>query len=130
MRRFAAALILIVTFALSSHAIAGPFESAEAAYRKGDYKTAHRLFRQLVEQGFARAQHNVGVMYAEGRGVVQDYVTAYMWFDLAAARAPENRLDDSINALKNRENLASKMTPDQVAEAQRRKREWKPKTRK
>jgi hypothetical protein len=69
-------------------------------------------------------------MYAEGRGVAQDYVTAYMWFDLAAARAPENRLDDSINALKNRENLASKMTPDQVAEAQRRKREWKPKTRK
>ncbi len=46
MRKFAAALVLIGTFVLSAQAIAGPFESAEAAYRKGDYKTAQRRKRE------------------------------------------------------------------------------------
>jgi hypothetical protein len=43
-----------------------------------------------------------------------------MWFDLAAARG------DSY-AKKSRDKLAEKMTPAQIAEAQRLAREWKPK---
>ena len=33
----------------------------------------------LAEQGDARAQHNLGLMYANGQGVPQDNVYAYMW---------------------------------------------------
>ncbi len=61
-------------------------------------------------------------MYAEGKGVLQDYVTAHMWFNLSASRATEAEGRDS--AAKNRDELAAKMTPDQIAEAQRMAREW------
>jgi TPR repeat protein len=58
-------------------------------------------------------------MYAEGQGVPQDNVQAYMWFTLAGTAG------DAAN-LKNRDLIAAKMTPDQIAEAQRLAREWKP----
>jgi TPR repeat protein len=51
---------------------------------------------------------------------VQDYVEAHKWFNLAADRG-------ILNAAGNRDWLAKKMTPAQIAEAQRRAREGKPK---
>ena len=63
-------------------------------------------------------------MYAEGHGVPKDYVPAHMWFNLAASGAS----DASVRELsvKDRERVAAKMTADQIAEAQRMVREWKP----
>jgi hypothetical protein len=43
-----------------------------------------------------------------------------MWFNLAGASG-------EASAINNRDIVARKMTPDQIAEAQRRAREWKPK---
>ena len=40
-----------------------------AAYERGDYATAMRGFRILVEQGDANAQFNLGSMYDFGEGV-------------------------------------------------------------
>jgi TPR repeat protein len=37
-----------------------------------------------AEQGNAQAQHNLGVMYADGQGVKQDYAAAVQWFEKAA----------------------------------------------
>ena len=59
-------------------------------------------------------------MYENGEGVPQDFVQALKWFDLAASGG-----DDAAG--KNRDSLAESMTPDQIAEAQRLAREWKPK---
>ena len=61
-------------------------------------------------------------MYAEGRGVPQDYVQAHMWTNLAASRmtAGEGR----ERAVENRDALAGQMTPAQRADAQRLAREW------
>jgi len=59
-------------------------EAGEAAYRKGDYAAALRAFRPLAEQGQARAQFNLGVLYDDGRGVPQDHREAAKWFRLAA----------------------------------------------
>jgi hypothetical protein len=42
-----------------------------------------------------------------------------MWFNLAASHA-------SVAAAKNRDLVAAKMAPAQIAEAQRMAREWKP----
>ena len=61
-------------------------------------------------------------MYANGEGMPQDYVQAQMWFNLAAAQGAEQ-------ARRNRDWVAQRMTPGQIAEAQRLAREWKPKSK-
>jgi TPR repeat protein len=93
-------------------------------YAKGegvpqDYVEAMKWYRLAADQGDADAQINLGVMYAKGDGVPQDYVLAHMWFNLAAAQR-------NSSAVKNRDIAVSRMTPDQLAEAQRLAREWKP----
>ena len=52
-------------------------------------------------------------MYEEGKGTSEGYRTAHMWYNLASA-------NDIKNAGKSRDELASKMTPQDVSEAQRR----------
>ena len=65
------------------------------------------------------ASYNLGIMYAKGEGVPQDYVLTHMWFNLSAAQGNDN-------AVTNRDIAAGLMTSDQLAEAQRLAREWKP----
>jgi len=48
-----------------------------------------------------------------------------MWLNLAASRAVDTEIRDG--AIKARDLVAAKMTPDQIAEAQRMAREWVPK---
>ena len=47
------------------------------------------LFRQAAEQGNADAQFNLGVMYANGRGVLKDATLAHMWLNIAGANGSE-----------------------------------------
>ena len=67
-------------------AVAGPWEDSMAAYNRGDYVPAIRLFRPLAEQGNAKAQNVLGVMYRRGQGVARNPVRAFVWFSRAAAR--------------------------------------------
>ena len=105
----------------SAPAAAGQQEDADAAVKRRDYATALRLIRPLAEQGDASAQYNLGVFYDNGLGVSQDHVRALMWFNLAAAQGKEG-------AAAFRDLIARRMTPAQIAEAQRLAREWKPTT--
>jgi len=91
-----------------------------------DYKEAVRWWKLAAEQNHASAQNNLGTMYDYGRGVPQDYVQAHMWYNLAAASGGDD--EDREMAAKNRDLTAEKMTSEQIAEAQRLAREWKPKT--
>ena len=64
-------------------------KNSDDGHRKGqgvpqDYKTAVKWYRLAAEQGYVRAQYNLGLMYANGQGVPQDYKTAVKWFRLAA----------------------------------------------
>jgi uncharacterized protein len=59
-------------------------EAGIAAYQHGDFDAALRLFQPLAEHGDASAQSNLGVMYEQGRGVLQNYREATRWFRLAA----------------------------------------------
>ena len=77
--------------------------------------------RVRAEAGDVVAQYNLGVMYANGRGVPQDDAEAHMWTNLAASRMTGELRDSSV---KNLNIIAAKMTAEQVAEAQRRAREW------
>jgi len=67
-------------------AIAGPWEDGMASYNRGDYVPAIRLFRPLAEQGNAKAQSALGLMYRRGQGVARSSVRAFLWFSRAAAR--------------------------------------------
>jgi TPR repeat protein len=59
-------------------------------------------------------------MFHIGQGVPQNFVEAYKWYNLAAARGNEK-------AKNNKELAAAHMTREQVAEAQKLSAEWKPK---
>jgi TPR repeat protein len=83
-----------------------------------DHAEAVKWYRRAAEQGNADAQATLGFRYERGQGVPQDYVLADMWLSLAAAKGYQ--CADKCDA------LAAKMTPEQIAEAQRLAREWKP----
>ena len=55
-----------------------------------DQKEAVKWYRLAAEQGNARAQANLGFMYAQGQGVLQDYKEAVKWFRLAAEQGNAN----------------------------------------
>jgi uncharacterized protein len=93
-----------------------------------DKAEAMKWFHRAADQGDALAQYNLGLSYAKGEAGEPDNVSAHMWFNLAAARFPLSDATNRTAARKNRDLLAEKMTPDQVAEAQTRAREWKPKS--
>ena len=88
-----------------------------------DYVEAVRWYRLAAEQGVTFAQIGLGSMYEFGEGVPQNYVEAHMWFSLAAAQASREDREDYVEA---RDAVAARMTADQIAEAQRRAREWTP----
>ena len=80
-----------------------------------DFTLAARLFRPIAEQGNAKAQYTLVLMYDKGQGVPQDFVRAHMWYNVAAAALsdPEGKI-----SMKNRNHVASKMTAAQIEKAQ------------
>jgi TPR repeat protein len=82
-----------------------------------DYVQAARWYRKGADQGYAMAQLAVGGMDARGVGVPRDYVRAYMWIDLATGEISSTELLNGLEKV---------MTADQIAEAQKLAREWKP----
>jgi TPR repeat protein len=60
------------------------FGNGVAAYQQGDYETALRVWRPLAEEGYANAQHNLGLMFENGEGIQEDFAEAAKWYRLAA----------------------------------------------
>ena len=92
MRRFFFTVFLVV--ACATVAAADSYEDALSAFMRKDFALAAQLFRPLAEQGNARAQYNLGLMYDKGQGVPQDAQEAVKWYRKAAeqghARAQGN----------------------------------------
>ena len=84
---FRAILILTILTIACASARAAAIDDGQTAYNAGDYATALRLWRPLAEQGDARAQNNLGVMYENAKGVPQDINEAVRLYRLAAAQA-------------------------------------------
>ena len=59
----------------------------------------------------------LGMMYSTGSSVPTDYVSAHKWFNLAAMRG-------NADAKRYRMEIAHEMSKAEIAEAQRRAREW------
>ncbi len=129
------------------------FQAGQDAYDQGDYETALKEWQPLAEQGDARAQYKLAILYDKGQGVQQDVAQAGEWYLKAAeqghALAQANLgvmywmgpgvLQDYVQAHMwanlaaaqsqeqaptLRDILAKKMTPAQIADAQELAREW------
>ena len=80
---------------------------------------AVRWYLRSANQGNELAQRKLGLLYERGDGVQQDFVQAYMWYKLGAASGVKA-------GIVLRDALAIRMTSDQLLEAQKLAREWKP----
>jgi hypothetical protein len=90
--------VAISIMALAVPVNAASFEHGLAAYQRGHYATALKLWKPLGEQGDARAQKGLSVVYAEGAGVPKDDSEAAKWHQLANAQiSSENRNIDWIS---------------------------------
>jgi TPR repeat protein len=75
---------IVVAFSVVVAVSAEPFQDGISAYKRGDYAAALEIFRPLAEEGNAKAQANLGLMYYKGEGVPQDYAEAAKWYRRAA----------------------------------------------
>jgi TPR repeat protein len=114
-----------------------------------------KWYRLAADQGNDSAQFTLGLMYANGQGVPQDYAEAVRSFRKAADQGlahaqfnlgaryvqgqgvPQDYVSahmwlslsaaqNNNDATKFRDMIAAKMNPAQIAEAQKLAREWKP----
>jgi uncharacterized protein len=82
-------------------------------------------YRRAAEQGDVDSQVVLGLAYAKGIGVPQNYVEAHKWYDIAASRA--KYADVRADVIKRLNDLALLMPSSQIAEAQKLATDWKAK---
>ena len=140
-------LLLIVLLILGNNVVwADQFDEGVAAYSRQDYKTAFKAWMTSAQQGNARAQLGLGVMYDKGQGVPQDYVEGDKWIRLAAQNGQDSAqlivgamysvgqgvpqdyvkaylwfnlaaVSGDADSIKFRDQMASKMIPSQILES-------------
>jgi uncharacterized protein len=147
-------LLSLVCFAVPAWA---DFQTGMDAKNRGDFTKALREWQPLAEQGEARAQFYLGMLYENGDGVPEDYGKAREWYEKSAAQGDANAQfylglmcafgrgasmdlvqahmwyslaagNGHARAALHRNDLAKEMKPAQIAEAQKRARDWKRKT--
>ena len=85
-------------------------------YTREIYASAYKGFCELAGKNCAASQYFLGVMYLKGYGVLQDFVQAHIWFNIAASKGYGK-------ARSHLDKLTKRMSPDQIAEAQKLARE-------
>ena len=132
------------------------FQAGMDARNRGDFTKALREWQPLADKGDVHAQFYVGLLYENGDGVPRDIAKARQWYEKSAAQKGANAQvylgllsafgqggpidlvqayvwyslaaeNGHEGAAVYRGDLAKEMTPAQIAEAQKRVREWKPK---
>ena len=114
-RTLGAALVLLV---YPSAALAD-YEAGQRAWDAGKPVEALKQWQSAASDGDDRAMLALGRLYQRGLGAPQDFVEAHKWLNLAASRG-------NAEAAGERDALAERMTPQQVAAAQGRASAWRP----
>jgi uncharacterized protein len=78
----AGALVCLAIFA--NPAAADRLRTGIRAFAAHDYVAAARIFRDLAPLGDARAQTYLGYMFANGKGVPQNYMVSAGWYRCAS----------------------------------------------
>ena len=60
------------------------FSDGLRAFREGSFVTAYEKWLSLAENGNAKAQNNLGILYRRGLGVKMDPVEAVKWYTTSA----------------------------------------------
>jgi uncharacterized protein len=87
------------------------------------YREAAHWCLRAANQGNGEGQYMLGLLYNKGHGVPEDFIEAYKWLNLAASRASGPKREFSYRI---RDNVASKMSPVQLAKAQALAMAWRP----
>ena len=84
------------------------------AFTDSEIAEAHAAVRM---GGDCENLYKLGLIYSTGQGGAVDLVQAHMWFNLAAVRGSESAKDC-------RREIADQLSKDEIAQAQKRAREW------
>ena len=76
--------VLVCVAILSSPAAADRLRDGTRAFAAHEYVKAARIFTDLAPLGDARAQIYLGYMFANGKGVPQNYIVAAGWYRCAS----------------------------------------------
>ncbi|MCP1848481.1 TPR repeat protein [Bradyrhizobium sp. USDA 4541] len=87
------------------------------------YAAAADCYYRGAVQGDPFAQAQLGLMYDKGHGVPTDFVLAYKWLNLAAARSNGRQRDAYLRF---RDAVASKLSTYEIIAGQRFALEWAP----
>lgn len=82
----------VISLSFLQPAYAG-LKEGETAYKHQDYVTALKELTPLAQQGDAKAQFYLGLMYAAGKEVAQDNKQAIVWYRKAAEQGHEQSIE-------------------------------------
>jgi len=146
-------LVVLWTLVLCLGTLSCEARRSDKAYRSGDYAKAAKELEYIAEEGDARAQYDLGLLYDTGRGVPQSNEKALQWYRKAAEQG-ESKAQYNLglmyangqgvqqdyarayfwtslsaaqgngHAMDARDILYEKMTPEQVARASELLREY------
>ena len=119
MRRWLLGIVLVVVALGWVVTAQADYEDGQRAWDAGRHSEALGEWQVAANAGDAKAMLALGRLYVQGLGVPQNYVQAHMWFSLAASRF-------EAEAVKERDALAVRMSPEQVAKAQELAAAWQP----
>ena len=85
MKRFVLAALAVLMTATTAFAEDASYSDGLAAFSQKQYTTAIEIWSPLAEGGHVGAQFNMGRMYDEGVGVVENDIVAVSWYKRAAA---------------------------------------------
>ena len=119
MRRWLLGMGLIMAALGGSGMAYADYEDGQRAWDAGRHSEALGEWQAAANASDAKAMLALGRLYVQGLGAPQSYVQAHMWFNLAASRG-------EAEAVTERDALAGRMAPEQVAEAQKLAAAWQP----
>ena len=89
--------VLLFSLFLGASSYSADFNKGLTAAQSGDFATALKEWKPLAEEGNAVAQNNLGLMYDNGWGVLQDYKEAVYWYRLSAEQGYANAQSNLAN---------------------------------
>lgn len=95
-------LLPIVLLGMSSLAMAGDLETADALLKAKAYDKALPIYTKLAQAGDTEAQFRLGEMYWYGDGTAVDLAAANVWLQQAAQRGHQGAIE-SLDILKQRQ---------------------------
>ncbi len=89
---------------------------------------AFKWYKKSADRGFYAGIIKVANMYGKGQGIAKDNAQAYLWFSIAELRAPKDS-NDRFELPIVKDKLGALLTKEQVADADRKAKAWKPAAR-